>query len=369
MHIDITSIKSPRQHHYNLIESLCNRSFLSTGHEALNEQMLLSLEQKVYGVPKDMLKAGETFRSDQNLNLGISFVCAYFGVVNRDTRNEGSTVSLSDLIRPLSETEIEIALSEQNNLSYLQLSYGYDKWYMALVIPRDVPATRYLAKELLLKGIREARNNGGGQLQLFAPMSSPLINEVAKETAFTESFTLLSMKKQLSQDPRPFVVSSEKNNGAETEKVSIRPFQTGKDENTWLELNKRAFAIHKEQGKWGLGDFLYREGKPWFDPAGLLILEIENRPSGFCWTKILRQRPVPPYDIGEIYILGLDARYRGHGLGKTLLLAGIGFLEKSGISTCYLYTDSANETAIHLYQSLDFTLDHQDKIYVLDIAE
>ncbi len=368
MQIAVISVHSPQPSHFDLIKSLCKESFVITKHEPLNEQMLLSLEQKVYGIPKHMLQPGEIFRRDKDLNLGIAFSCAYFGIIGQEYSDTNPPADLSGLLSALGHRgENGFLKPDKGVLSYLQLSYGYGQWYMAVILPEPSPKVRQLAKRLVEEGIGHIKSRGGGQVQLFSPMSSELIGEVAEEAGFEESFTLLSVKKELSayfpQEPPPSQESTKK----DAEAVSVRGFRVGQDEQTWLELNRRAFAVHKEQGKWSLGDFLYRENLPWFDPDGLLILEIANKPAGFCWTKIVQDRPLGPGNTGEIYILGLDSQYRGRGLGKALLIAGIRHLRDAKTTVCSLYTDSANVTAIRLYDSLGFVLDHSDKIYKSDI--
>ena len=50
---------------------------------------------------------------------------------------------------------------------------------------------------------------------------------------------------------------------------SVRAFEPGRDDETWVALNAAAFASHPEQGRLTLEDLHERMAQPWFDPAGL----------------------------------------------------------------------------------------------------
>ncbi|MGC8472670.1 MAG: mycothiol synthase [Acidimicrobiales bacterium] len=137
--------------------------------------------------------------------------------------------------------------------------------------------------------------------------------------------------------------------------VPVRPFRTGRDEQSWLEVNARAFAGHPEQGSWTLADLQHREREPWFDPAGFLLHEEGTRLAAFCWTKV-HLNPV----LGEIYVIGVDPDYQGRGLGRALTRVGLGHLATRGVPTAMLYVESANTPALVLYRSLGFTEHHRE---------
>ena len=137
------------------------------------------------------------------------------------------------------------------------------------------------------------------------------------------------------------------------EEVTVRPFNVGADEPEWLRVNAAAFAHHPEQGRWTIDDLKARQGERWFDPEGLLVAEGAEGLLGFHWTKIQG-------GVGEVYVLGVDPRAQGTGLGKVLTLAGLAHLAAHGIRQVDLYTDESNARAVELYGSLGFGIVRSD---------
>ncbi|GAA2140504.1 mycothiol synthase [Glycomyces algeriensis] len=127
----------------------------------------------------------------------------------------------------------------------------------------------------------------------------------------------------------------------------LRPFRVGQDEPELLRVNAAAFAAHPEQGRWTAADLAAREQETWFDPDGLLVAEDEQGLLGFHWTKV-------EDGIGEIYVLGVDPRAQGAGLGWSLALAGLAHLAAHGIQQVDLYADETNTKALKLYRSQGF---------------
>jgi mycothiol synthase len=154
--------------------------------------------------------------------------------------------------------------------------------------------------------------------------------------------------------------------------VTVRTFVTGQDEDAWVDLNRRAFARHPEQGAWTREDLDLREREPWFDPDGFFLAERGGQLAGFHWTKIhggegegpARREPGHGHEsIGEVYVVGVDPAQRGGGLGRALTLTGMRYLRSRGLVRVMLYVDEANTPAIRLYESLGFSRRDTDVMF------
>lgn len=139
--------------------------------------------------------------------------------------------------------------------------------------------------------------------------------------------------------------------------VTVRGF-TPDDEADLLEVNAAAFAHHPEQGHMTSEDFRERTAEAWFDPEGL-ILAVSDDPTaeprllGFHWTKVHRDED-PPY--GEVYVVAVNPKAAGRGLGRMLTIAGLRYLAAQGVDEVILYVDGDNEPAIALYEGQGFSV-------------
>src|SRR5205085_3625732 len=102
--------------------------------------------------------------------------------------------------------------------------------------------------------------------------------------------------------------------------VSVRPCQPGRDEHSWLVVNNRAFAGHAEQGGWTGTTLARRMAEPWFDPELFLLAFDADGLAGFNWLKVHDAHDRDPR-LGEIYVIGVDPRAQGTGLGRALAIA------------------------------------------------
>ena len=176
----------------------------------------------------------------------------------------------------------------------------------------------------------------------------------AARLGFTPERDLLQMRVQL---PLPAEIV------AASRPVVTRPFEPGRDDAAWLAINNLAFADHPEQGAWTLEDLHERMSAGWFDPDAFLVADNEDGTGliGSCWDKVhLETTPV----MGEIYVISVNPAHHGEGWGRALTVAGLQWIADKGIATGMLYTTDSNTTAVKLYTSLGFTIDHVDRSYV-----
>jgi len=179
-------------------------------------------------------------------------------------------------------------------------------------------------------------------LRVWAHGDLPAARALAARAGFARIRSLWTMHRPLA-DPLPAPVFPEG--------VTVRTFSVGADEAAWLDVNRKAFASHPEQGAWTAEDLSLREREPWFDPDGFFLAERAGKLAGFHWTKI---HGTPPA-IGEVYVLGVDPAGQGGGLGRALTLAGLQYLRSRGLPEVMLYVDEDNRPAVRLYESLGFT--------------
>ena len=150
--------------------------------------------------------------------------------------------------------------------------------------------------------------------------------------------------------------------------ISVRTFESGRDDDAWLTVNNRAFAGHAEQGGWTHSTLARRVAEPWFDPSLFLLAFDADGLAGFNWLKIHPADEADPA-LGEIYVIGVDPRMQGARLGPALAIAGLDAVAARDISTGMLFVAADNEPALKLYRSLGFTVHRVDRAYELEVAE
>lgn len=199
----------------------------------------------------------------------------------------------------------------------------------------------------------------------------PAARALAAATGFTRIRALWQLRRPLTGPealplPEPAVPAG----------VRVRAYDSARDAARWVELNRRAFVDHPEQGTWTLDDLRDRERQPWFDPAGFFLAERGGELVGFHWTKVhdTDRRPTGPDargddgagpggPIGEVYVVGVSPAERGTGLGRALTLTGLRHLRDRGLARAMLYVDESNTAAVRLYEALGFTRWSTDAMY------
>ncbi|HET7489196.1 MAG TPA: mycothiol synthase [Acidimicrobiales bacterium] len=238
-------------------------------------------------------------------------------------------------------------------VGYAQVTRGETSWALEFVVdPHHRDSTCAIDRDLVGAAVAEVARAGGGRLTLWVPKPDEARDAVARGAGLRRTRDLYQMR-------RPLPV------GEEFE-LATRPFEPGRDEERWLEVNNRAFAAHPEQGGWDLDTLKRREAESWFEPDGFLLHEREGRLAGFCWTKVHLDDDPP---LGEIYVVAVDPDFQGTGLGRRLVLAGLDWLARRGLGVGMLYVDASNTHAVRLYEALGFAVDHVDRAYVADVPQ
>ena len=194
----------------------------------------------------------------------------------------------------------------------------------------------------------EVRKHTADSLRLWSHGDSESAQELARQHDFHKVRTVIQMRRSLiepipQQDPS----------------FTVRPFAPS-DAPAWIELNNRAFQGHPEQSGWSQKDLEIRTSEEWYQAEGFLVAERDGALIAFCWTKIHSLNPV-----GEIYIMAVDPRLQGEGIGRKILIAGLHYL-RTQIHSAMLYVDAENIVAQRLYKELGFTEWGCDVLYKIN---
>jgi len=120
-------------------------------------------------------------------------------------------------------------------------------------------------------------------------------------------------------------------------------------------IQNRCFA-----GVWGYNpntteEIAYYVNLSHSSPENIILISDADKPVGYCWTEITCAAEAAESEKkGRIYMLGADPDYRGRGIGKAVLSAGLAYLKSKGMCTAELTVDSENKAARVLYRSTGF---------------
>ena len=127
------------------------------------------------------------------------------------------------------------------------------------------------------------------------------------------------------------------------------------EEDKLTQIQNRCFA-----GTWGYNPNTTEEIAHYTNLSNHLLEDIvliydENKLIGYCWTVISHEAEATKGERkGRIFMLGVDPDYRGRGIGRVALLAGLSYLKSKGVRVAELTVDSENEVACALYHSVGF---------------
>lgn len=86
---------------------------------------------------------------------------------------------------------------------------------------------------------------------------------------------------------------------------------------------------------------------------GIRLAVDGERTAGYCWM-VTERSGQDDEPRGRVTMIGVDADYRGQGVGRDLLRAGLAHARDRGLTTVRLTVDDENRTAHNLYVSMGF---------------
>ena len=136
--------------------------------------------------------------------------------------------------------------------------------------------------------------------------------------------------------------------------LEYRHLQSG-EEDKLTQIQNRSFT-----GTWGynpnpLEEIVYRTNLSNCSPEDVVLACDGDRVIGYCWTGMTYEAATGERK-GRISMIGTDPDYRGRGVGKRVLLAGLDHLKSKGLRVVELTVDSDNKVACALYWSVGFRL-------------
>jgi mycothiol synthase len=198
--------------------------------------------------------------------------------------------------------------------------------------------------------------HGGGRVVFWVLGASHRDDRVLTQLGFHADRELHEMRVPLPLGQQPKLPAE----------VTVRPFEPGRDEAAWLAVNNRAFANHEEQGDWIEETLHRRMHESWFDPSVFFLAFDSDGLAGFNWMKIHTNERGE--QLGEIFVIGVDPRFQGGGLGRALAIIGLDGVADRGVTTGSLFVAAENAGAHHLYESLGFTVHRVDRAYETEVA-
>jgi len=125
------------------------------------------------------------------------------------------------------------------------------------------------------------------------------------------------------------------------------------EEDKLTQIQNRSFT-----DTWGFNpsseeEISYRTNLSRSSPEDVVLACDGDEIAGYCWTGIIYEAGTNERK-GQILMLGVDPDYRGRGIGRGVLLAGLSYLNSKGIQVAELTVDSKNQAACILYRSIGF---------------
>ncbi len=205
--------------------------------------------------------------------------------------------------------------------------------------------TSKFVNDLLAAALEKARNLEVSTLD-FLP--SPQISKetLTKKWGFYKEHTYLKMRWFPRGSSNPTLPDG----------YSIRSYGKKGDDQALTDIQNSSFDGSFNFSPNSLKEIHYRANMSNTSYPGIIFLMHKHDIAGYIWTLTI---PVVNGTKGIISMIGIHPSYRGHGLGKPLLVAGLKHLVSIGITFVELEVDESNEAAVRLYQSMGFESIHK----------
>ena len=238
-----------------------------------------------------------------------------------------------------------VAETEQKLIAFLKVKTEPDLGRIVLSLvthPRD--GKKNLLRRLLQEAIFSVQASKAERVHINLPRGWPELKSVLLKMGFRPVRRYVELRLDLLEIPIP---------RTSLKVAHIHPFQRGEESRlAWIQ--NRAFS-----GTWGYSsntprDIVDRTLLPGFSPEDVLLAFVDLRLVGFCWTMVTSRATSSRRRSGRVFMVGVAPGYRGRGVGKQLLLAGLSRLKRRRIQRVDLTMDSENDVARSLYRSLGF---------------
>ena len=195
---------------------------------------------------------------------------------------------------------------------------------------------RGVGRALLRAAVERADETGAAVAHVQAPETADAARRLLGSEGFAVTRRYLDLAWEGASVPPPEVDPG----------YAVRCFESG-DERALTELQNACFA-----GSWGFCPNTVEEtsAKLAFGisfPCGVIFVEHGTRPAAYAWTFMSGE-------TGWIGMTGVHPDYRGRGLAKTALTAGMTCLAENGAKTVRLEVDDANAAAKRVYFAAGF---------------
>lgn len=227
--------------------------------------------------------------------------------------------------------------NQGRNLGYLFMTY--EKPISRLILEGGVHSKyrgQGLGKLLISHGLEEASSVGAQTINVPAPKQTGLLNSAGLKHVRTH-WHMIRPNTSITVPEIP-------------ETLRLQYLSKGQEE-ALATLQNHCF-----RGEWGFSPNTKKQIEtslqyPGNYDDGILLLTEKDRFVGYNWTLLISNAMSTE---GVISMTGILPEYRGHGLGKLVVTAGLDQLQKSGAHTTRLTVDSDNTPARELYLKLGF---------------